>query len=657
MLKRFLLLLTTTIFALHVVAQVEIESVRKELAKAESDSARARLLGVLAWELKFSRQEEAIQLAKEEIRLAEKNTLLNYLADGYRTLGFVLILQTHLKEGLAAYNQCLIYARKSGNKLYEASCLSMIAGMYQDKGDFDQSLNYYLKGLEVAEQTDNHRLIAVLCNNTASLLADAGHNASESLPYFEKALQHVTIIQNWSFAGMICANIAVEHHRNGNMSKCNAYIDRAINYASKSNATDYDYATIKYETGNIYLKTEKYKIAEEYLQTSLRVLDSLQMPDNALRPLSALSQLYLKLSQTKKAKTYATRLLNDAQKQQAKLFIGEAYKTLANIARAEKDYPKALNYLELANQWNDSVFNESRERGIANAQAQSLLQQHELEMKLNVKHGRNENEILKAKNKSLRNEKILAIILCMALLLIGFFLFRGYTHKNKQNKELEKQKLIILNQSVEKDTLIREIHHRVKNNLQIVSSLLNLQSNSMEDKNAIEALRESHNRVKTISLLHQKLYAFDVLSAIPLNEYILQLWNHLRTVYKADHAELKTTIQPENLQLDMETAIPIGLILNELITNALKYALPDNQLKTIITISLSQLDTGFYNLTVSDNGQGMPGDFNAEQSTSLGIRILKELTRQLRGAITYSSHTGAVFTIHFPGTELRKNIS
>lgn len=657
MTKQILFLIAFALTALHTTAQVEVESVRKELAEVKSDSAKARLLGVLAWELKFSHTDEAVQLAEEEIQLAKKHSLLNYVADGYRTLGFVLVLQTHLKEGLDAYNQCLSYARKANNKLYEASCLSMIAGMYQDKGDYDQSLNYYLKGLEIAEQTDNHRLIAVLCNNTASVLADAGQSAGQSLPYFEKALEQVTIIQNWSFAGMICANIAVEYHRVGNMSKCNAYIDRAINYANKNNATDYDYATIRYETGNIYLKTGKYKLAEEYLQNSLRVLDSLQMPDNALRPLSALSKLYLKINQLKKAKQYATRLLNDAQKQEAKLFIGEAYKTLASVARIEKDYPKAFSFLEQSNRWNDSVFNESRLRSIANAQAQSLLRQHELEMKLNVAHERNENEILKATNKSLRNERILAITLCLALLLIGFFLFKGYTTKNKQNKELEKQKLIILNQSVEKDTLIREIHHRVKNNLQIVSSLLNLQSNSIKDANAIEALKESHNRVKTISLIHQKLYAFDVLSAIPFQEYITQLWNHLRTVYQADHTELKTNIQPEGMQLDMETAIPVGLILNELLTNALKYALPNNQLKTIITISFSELDTGFYTLTVTDNGKGMPGDFNTEQSTSLGIRILKELTRQLRGTITYSSNNGAVFTIHFPGTELRKNIS
>ena len=647
--SRKLLLLSVVLFvALFAVAQSKEQCLRDKILTEQTDTGRAYLLGQLAWNIKFSNPDEAFRLADEEIKLAEKHKHFGYMADGYRIKGFILVVQSKLVDGLSMYNLALQYARKAGNKVEEASCLSLVAGMYQDKGDYDQALSYYLHGLKVAKRTSDHNMIAILYNNTASLLAEAGRPPSQSLPYFHKALMHDTLVKKGSFAGMISINIAADYHRGGNKPLSELYIKKAINYAEREGSGRYNYATINYEIGNIYLESGRYQEAEEYLTGSLRVLDSLQMPDNSLRPLLALSKLYIKQYTIDKAEVCAKRLLKDAIKQQAKFYMGEAYKVLSQIERSRKRYQLALVYYEKYTQWNDSVFNETKERSIANVQAQGLLKQKELEMRLNVKQQLRENDILKMSNKNLRNERIIAFGVAITFLILGIFVYTAYAAKRKQNKQLEKQQLIIQNQSVEKDVLIREIHHRVKNNLQIVSSLLNLQANSVSDASALEALRESHNRVKTISIIHQKLYSFDGLSVILLEDYIQQLWSHLRKVYNAGHIDVRLNILPKGLMLDMEKAIPIGLIVNELITNTVKYAFTEHDQDAHIDISCSDNGDGFYTLTVADNGKGMPEGFDPATSPNLGYRIMNELSRQLKGTAKFSTISGTCFTLVFP---------
>jgi two-component sensor histidine kinase len=192
-----------------------------------------------------------------------------------------------------------------------------------------------------------------------------------------------------------------------------------------------------------------------------------------------------------------------------------------------------------------------------------------------------------------------------------------------------------------------EIHHRVKNNLQIVSSLLNLQANSMTDEKAITALRESQNRVKSIALIHQKLYAREELSAILLEEYINELSAHLKSVFSADQVTIQTAVHPPHLKLDMDTSIPLSVILNELITNSIKYA-RINRAGGHIRIEITDNLDGTCTLHFADNGIGMPDDFDFKTATTLGMRIVYELARQMRATLTSAKGEGASFTIIFP---------
>lgn len=202
----------------------------------------------------------------------------------------------------------------------------------------------------------------------------------------------------------------------------------------------------------------------------------------------------------------------------------------------------------------------------------------------------------------------------------------------------------------EKEVLLKEIHHRVKNNLQVISSLLSLQSRQVSDAATLEALRESQHRVRSMALIHEKLYQSDDLARIDFAEYVRNLATYLFRSYKASPAAISLSIETApDLRLSLDTAIPCGLIVNELVSNALKYAFPDGR-SGEIGIAFGQLGDGRYSLKVCDNGVGVPDGFDFRQSPSLGLQLVNTLIEQLDGSIELHRNGGTEFTAQFSDT-------
>jgi len=199
----------------------------------------------------------------------------------------------------------------------------------------------------------------------------------------------------------------------------------------------------------------------------------------------------------------------------------------------------------------------------------------------------------------------------------------------------------------EKEVLLKEIHHRVKNNMQVISSLLSLQSRYSKDERYIEMVKESQIRIKAIALIHEKLYCSKDLASIDFNDYIRSLVNDLFLSYKANTNKIELNVNIENVSLGIEAAIPCGLIVNELVSNSLKYAFPEGR-DGEMRISLRLLDEGQYELIVSDNGIGMPKDIDFKNSGSLGLRLVTNFTeRTLHGKIELKKLKGTEFQIIF----------
>ena len=205
----------------------------------------------------------------------------------------------------------------------------------------------------------------------------------------------------------------------------------------------------------------------------------------------------------------------------------------------------------------------------------------------------------------------------------------------------------------EKELLLKEIHHRVKNNLQVVSSLLYLQAKYLKDKEAMSMFIESQNRIRSMSLVHEKLYRSKNLAQIDFSGYIKDLVKSLFRSYSINVNRIKLKMNVRKAVLDIDTAIPCGLILNELVSNALKHAFPENS-SGEIQVMFKSTGSGKFELSVSDNGIGLPDHFKIVEPSSLGMRLIETLVDQIRGKLEIEKNDGTVIKISFQKNEIEK---
>ncbi|MEN6573901.1 sensor histidine kinase [Methanobacterium aggregans] len=206
----------------------------------------------------------------------------------------------------------------------------------------------------------------------------------------------------------------------------------------------------------------------------------------------------------------------------------------------------------------------------------------------------------------------------------------------------------------EKNVLLQEIHHRVKNNMQIISSLLSLQSRYVTDEDALEVFKESQNRVKSMAMIHEKLYMSRNFTKINFGEYIKNLTTYLFQSYVVDSESVKLVVDVEDVTFGIDTAIPCGLIINEIVTNSIKYAFPEDRVGEI-TIKLWAEDKTIL-LEISDDGVGVPDDFSIVETKTLGLQLVATLVKQLEGTIELMPQEGTKFRISFEELRYKRRI-
>lgn len=259
-----------------------------------------------------------------------------------------------------------------------------------------------------------------------------------------------------------------------------------------------------------------------------------------------------------------------------------------------------------------------------------------------------EKDLIIAHQKERSNLYIVIAVLVAGLSLISII---AYYKKQKQSKILEDKNKQITKALKEKELLVKEVHHRVKNNFQIVSSLLELQTKGIKDDKVLNLAKEVQNRVRSMALIHQNLYQ-NKDGLIDFNEYLQILVNELTSLYSSSK-NIKTNLNVEDIYFDIDTAIPLGLIVNELITNAYKHAFESKE-DGELNISIINLNTHKYKLIVSDNGFGIHPEFNIKNAESVGLRLVNRLVKQIHGEIILKNIEGAQFEILFKDTVSRK---
>ncbi|MCF6401317.1 ATP-binding protein [Chitinophaga filiformis] len=373
-----------------------------------------------------------------------------------------------------------------------------------------------------------------------------------------------------------------------------------------------------------------------------------------------LIRYYLGKKQYETVRQYSAALAEAAQRDGRLEVLARSYASWFKADSALGRYEDAILHYQLYKASHDSLFNIMKRQQLNQLEIQFKTEQKDQALKLkqqNIELLTREAQLQEAKlqrARFIRNVIFGGAGMLVLLLVLGFNRYQLKLRSNRQMKEqqdeiykqnLSLQELISTQDKLleEKEWLLKEIHHRVKNNLQIVMSLLNTQSAFLNDKDALNAIRESRYRMQAISLIHQKLYQSENMALIDMHTYIHDLVIYLKEGFTGIN-RINFDLQIAPVKLDVSQSVPVGLILNEAISNAIKYAFAGNG---TILVSLQQTGEQQLTLVVADNGKGFPADGGTPHKKSMGIMLIKTLTEQLEGTLNIQSHNGVIITVNF----------
>ncbi len=551
-----------------------------------------------------------------------------YLGDAYNTYGNYFFMKTIIDSANFYFEKAKTHFEEQGDMRGVFDVINGIGTMLFNSGDYQGATTYLLDGLQrlQSEHPELDTREAALLINLGQVYQNLKDYERSNL-YNGQALELLTALDNKQGIASAQANLAWNQVELGKLDSAMMMAESARAIFLEEDIA-FGTAAMDYLLGKIYRILGNYTVAEDYLIKAKEVHLDFGDPLFITVDDIEIGKLYIEIGAYAKAKTYLQSALEYSILYNYKPERQDTYEQLAIYYEAVGDFPQALEYEKLRKQLSDSLFNDRISAQLAEMETKYQAERRQQQLDLqNEQLARQEAEI--SQQSVFRNALIAGLVL---LLIIGALVYRNERAKTKSLRE--------------KEALLKEIHHRVKNNLQVISSLLNMQSRGTDNEEMQEVIKEGQSRVKAMSLIHQKLYQTDDLSEIDFQDYIQQLIAQLETLYKAESVEIQNTVNANGLRLDIDTAIPLGLILNELVSNAYKYAFEGMEEGTI-NVDLMRIDNERLQLEVTDNGKGLPGDFNFDTAKSLGLKLVNILTKQLQGTLDYNTADGTSFSITF----------
>ena len=390
-----------------------------------------------------------------------------------------------------------------------------------------------------------------------------------------------------------------------------------------------------YSMGNNLIKREKYEEARFYLNKTIQLLEEYNLTtiDTYQFAHSRIGDIAREEGNYDEAIAYYEKARNSSIAINTKANTAYFLQKLFNIYELKGDYKTALEYYKEWSEANNIIEVERNERSLRESELQVNVLKQEKELAVNQ-----------------QKQTIYTVALIIGAILLAL-LYRNYRLKQSSNQKLRAlngelaEKNVLLDQrNAENEILLKEIHHRVKNNLEMVKSLIALQSAQIDDPATKDAMIASQNRVQSMGIIHQKLYQGTNLGSIEMKDYFLNLGEGILDSFNAEE-RVKIECAMDNLELDIDTAVPIGLIVNELLTNALKYAFPQKQ-QGVINISLEKNSSQNLRLEVTDNGVGKTAGL-APKGTGFGSQLVQLLTMQLNGKMRERSDKGTHIQFDF----------
>jgi len=523
---------------------------------------------------------------------------------------------------------------------HQAEATNLLAVYYANIDADSTAMELYTETIRLARSIqDTLRWISPY-KGLSSLFAKMGLN-DKCIEFCKEGLALAKAYNDPRSVAALSNNMATGYYQQREFDDCIVLLKDALAVNKKAGLIE---ATIRNlsNIGDVYKELENIDSSAFYMGQAVNLLPSIQVPRTSIYTLISLADLRILQKNYPAAIKYAKEAITLGKASDLESISAGAYKNLYDAYKTLNQEKAALNAFE--NYWRiqEKFLETDRNRAISSVEQEFQTYKKDTEI-----------EILK-KDQTLsttqRNSAIGAAALLGLLSLLYFNRFRLKKKSEQElqikNEEIAEQSKVIQTSLTEKETLLREIHHRVKNNLQIISSLLNIQSENIEDPNVLSSIKEGQSRVQAMSLIHSNLYQSEHINNVNIETYLKELVAYLSEMFAGQSKNIEIEVDAHEIEFDIDTAIPLGLIVNELVSNAYKYAF-DNQQQGKVQIKVKALNKTDYELNVKDNGKGLPDNFDPAKSKSLGLKLVKNLSKQLRGKFKSSSSNGAIFVVTF----------
>jgi len=505
-----------------------------------------------------------------------------YMADAYMNIGVSERKLSKYKEALDNFTKAATIYVNSGRRKNLSSTYNSIAGCFLDLNNYPKALEYNNKALQIRKELNEKQLVSNSLNNIGIIFLRAKQPDS-GIFYLDKSLALMKGVKDSSELVLTLQNLGACWKLRGHLDKAERYLLRAQDIASKYPMAE-ESARGEADLAEIYSSQKKYD--------------------------QALNSINITIDNAKKAK-----LLDLLQR---------AYNVKYNIYKQIGDYKNAVFYADKKSELNDTLFAISTTQAVTDAETKFQTKQKEMVI-TSLREQANLRQKILGQQKTLIFVLSIAAVLLAALFVIAYNNFRK---KNKANKRIQ--------------TLMQDLHHRVKNNLQILSGLFTMQIDNLSDENTKNALRENEARLTSMNLIHNKLYLDNTTTKIEMNDYLTKLLNHIKDSFGGyKQSEINLRIEVSNIMLEADKAVAIGLIANELTTNAFKYAF-NGQVHGEIHLALQLVEKSKILLTLGDNGVGLKAE-NKDKAPSFGLKLVNLMARQLNSTLVVNNNNGVFY--------------
>lgn len=611
----------------------ELGSIKKEASYTEKLARIHRNVG---------ESEKAVELYKTALELFES------LEDSFRvayienSIGIAFKKMGQYEEALEHYARSLEMRRALNDKNRIAQTINNIGNVYRLQGMLDSALSKYMSALVVFEELNDSVNMTNSLNNIG-LIHKSNGDSETALKYYNRVLKIRALLNDQRGLQSIRNNIAIIYRERNMRDSALYFFNQNYDYAWSHGIKDAE-ALALHNAASIYMDDGQWQKAVSGFRQAFEIREQLKDRYGAASSSQNLAETYYRMGEPQKGIPHAEYALSLSKGIGSKRQMAAIYNLLHKSLSQVGNYGQAYLYHTLEKALTDSLFKEDQNKTIQLLEANYEKEKKAQELLLSERENALKEEKI-GRQKTTRNYLYIVIGIGLVVLLILFIQAKSL---RTANQKLTVQKDELARNAEEKELLLNEIHHRVKNNLQVVSSLLNMQSREVTDEKVLSALKEGRDRVHSMALVHQMFYqGADDSSSIQADKYIKQLCSSLVRSYGAnDSVDLNLSVQPTMLDIDKATLL--GLIINELVSNSLKYAFDGKVENGKLNVSLNS-EGNQHILVVQDNGNGQVTD--NRNADSFGLKLVNSTIKKLKGQVTVVKDNGYSTRIEFPKTE------